>query len=117
MNAPSLSDVNDTPYDRYVIYVSDCLVGDSDTQWGFDGFTPYFYFIEDAYNEYEMLLNHYGANKVIFVVQEVGQRLSNALDDFIAINNKSGALPIPVDRKWDVRDGCFPAVLFPEKGA
>ena len=107
---PEMSDVNNTPYDRYIIFVLD-----ENSEILFH--TSYFYFTEDAYDEYDVLINTFGVENLLFVLNEKDEVLRDSYDISFDVREQFGILPIPSDRKWDVRDGAFPAVLFTEKGA
>lgn len=109
MLVPCAMDQNDTPFDRYVC----CIMDGSEVAVG----DKYFYFTEDAYNVYESLLECVGLENVVLVLNQPGEYLAQSIAQSISDKLEYGVLPIPEDRKWDIRDGCFPAVLFPEKGA
>lgn len=106
---PKMFDSNDTPYDRYLVAILDGKK--------IVAISSYFYFYEDAVEEYEVLLEVNGVENTLFILNEVGEILSKSFKESFDVRKKFGSLPIPEDRKWDIRDFCFPAVLFPEKGA
>ena len=109
IKAPELSDLNDTPFDRYVVCVTNNI--------GIFLLSSYFYFAEDAYEEYDILKNNFLPGTVMIVLNEPGKLFGDNFQQCLDDETELGPLPIPEDRKWDIRDGCFPAVLFDEKGA
>jgi hypothetical protein len=112
---PEMSDVNNTPYDRYIIFVVDS--GEtSDILFH----TSYFYFMKDAYDEYDVLINTFGQDNLVFVINETSETLQQSYDIAVGIREQFGPMPSPKApevRTWDIRDGAFPYVLFDEKGA
>ena len=109
MNTPNVTDKNETSFDRYIC----CTLAGVDVTVG----DKYFYFTEDACNVYESLLECVGLENVVLVLNQPGEYLYRSIAQAISDKLEYGVPPIPEDRKWDVRDGCFPAVMFPEKGA
>ena len=106
---PEMSDVNDTPFDRYVVATTDGI--------NLTGLSSYLYFMEDACTEYETLLQEFPNDIIIMILNETGKMFVNSVDKALFDRKNYGVMPLPDDRKWDIRDGCFPAVMFPEKGA
>lgn len=106
---PEMDDINDTPFDRYVVAITDGI--------NLTAYSSYFYFVEDSCEEYEALAEQFGEECVVMILNEPGQMFVRSVDQTLSDRKNYGVLPLPADRKWDLRDGCFPAVLFPEKGA